>query len=237
MNPFTVLVVCTGNLNRSALGAALLRTWAGWYLPAPLAAQVRVESAGLAAPVGSHMRSRSRAIAATLGADASGHRAVQITEPAIRSADLMLVAEASQREQVLGFVPGALKHTFTIREAGAIAGELPEWEPPSSVDELRRRVATFGANRALANGAPSDIIDPQGKDDEAYRIMAREEVPALARIASALFAMPAREVVAYDEAVADAAAFRFGDGTVDAGTAEAGGAAEAASRSRGRRRW
>ncbi len=30
---FTVLVVCTGNLNRSALGAALLRTWVGWYLP------------------------------------------------------------------------------------------------------------------------------------------------------------------------------------------------------------
>ena len=64
MNPFTVLVVCTGNLNRSALGGALLRTWAGWYLPAPLAARVRVASAGLAAPVGSHMRSRTRAIAA-----------------------------------------------------------------------------------------------------------------------------------------------------------------------------
>ena len=230
MNPdsFSALVVCTGNLNRSALGAALLRTWAGWYLSAPLAARVQVASAGLAAPVGSHMRTRSRSIAATLGADASGHRAVQITEAMIRTADLVLVAEASQREKVLGFVPGALKHTFTIREAGAIAGELPEWAPPSSVDELRSRVAAFGANRALANGAPSDIIDPQGKDDEAYRIMAREEVPALARLAAALFGMPAREVVAYDEAVADAAAFPFGELAADPG-------ADAAARTRGRR--
>ena len=139
MNPdsFTVLVVCTGNLNRSALGGALLRTWAGWYLPTALATRVHVASAGLAAPVGSHMRTRSRSIAATLGADASGHRAVQITEPMIRAADLVLVAEASQRDTVLGFAPAALKHTFTIREAGAIAGELPEWEPPTSVDELR----------------------------------------------------------------------------------------------------
>lgn len=229
MNPesFTVLVVCTGNLNRSALGAALLRTWAGWYLPAPLAAQVDVTSAGLTAPVGSHMRTRTRAIAATLGADGSGHRAVQVTEALVRGADLVLVAEASQREKVLGFAPGALKHTFTIREAGAIAGELPEWAPPASLEDLRDRVAQLGENRALANGSATDIVDPQGKDDEAYRAMAREEVPALARLASALFGMPAREVVAYDEAVADDAAFPF-----DAEAAEAGAGS---TRPRGRR--
>jgi protein-tyrosine phosphatase len=217
VNPesFTVLVVCTGNLNRSALGAALLRTWAGWYLPGPLAAQVVVASAGLAAPVGSQMRSRTRTIVEALGADGSGHRAAQVTEDVVRGADLVLVAEAGQRDMVLGFAPGALKHTFTIREAGAIAGELPEWDPPATLDDLRDRVAQFGAHRELANGSPTDIVDPQGRDSDAYRTMAREAVPALARLASALFGMPAREVVAYDDAVADGTILPVDDDTPD----------------------
>lgn len=224
---FNVLVVCTGNLNRSALGAALLRTWAGWYLPAPLAAQLHVTSAGLAAPVGDPMRRRTRAIAEALGAEASDHRAVQITEDAIRAADLVLVAEAGQRDKVLGFVPGALRSTFTIREAGAIAAALPESSSPTSIADLRARLAEIGANRALANAAETDIVDPQGKDDDAYRAMAREEVPALARLAAVLFGMPATEVVAYDEAVEDAAAFPFDGTTSDPG--------DGAVRRRGRR--
>ena len=94
---FTVLVVCTGNLNRSALGAALLRTWAGWYLPPEIARDVHVVSAGLGAPVGRPMRTRTRVIAEALGADGSEHRATQLSEGAVASQDLELVAS---REQV-----------------------------------------------------------------------------------------------------------------------------------------
>lgn len=206
---FTVLAVCTGNLNRSALAEALLRTWAGWYLPESVAAQVTVTSAGLSAPVGSHMRTRSRTIAATLGADASGHRAVQVGEAAIRDADLVLVAEASQRDLVLGIVPGALKRTLTIREAGAIAESLGSAPPPESLAELRDRASAIAARRAFASGE-TDVVDPQGKDDDAYREMARQEVPALARLAAALFGMPAGEVAAYEQTVADPGAFPFG---------------------------
>ncbi|MEI5583918.1 MULTISPECIES: arsenate reductase/protein-tyrosine-phosphatase family protein [unclassified Agromyces] len=239
---FTVLVVCTGNLNRSALAGALLRTWADWYLPAGVASQVTVASGGLAAPVGSHMRSRTRIIAAALGADGSEHRAVQVTEAGIRAADLVLVAEATQRDQVLGFAPGALKHTLTIREAGAIAARMTSGAPPASLDELHARASALAANRALATGVPTDVIDPQGRDDDAYREMARQEVPALARFASVLFGMPPREVAAYDEAVTDAAAFPFEDarGRDGGGRVRPRAGATAAdgdgSRTRGRRR-
>jgi protein-tyrosine phosphatase len=204
---FTVLVVCTGNVNRSALGAVLLETWAQWYLPEPIAERVRVTSAGLGAPVGRPMGRRSKAIAETLGADGSGHRAVQITEGAIRAADLVLVSSTEQRDSVLGLVPAALRSTFTIREAGSIAGATPGLPAPNSVEELRERVAAIAGNRSVAVG-DQDIIDPQGKDDEAYRLMARQEVPPLARIAGALLGMPSGEVAAYD-AAADAAAFSF----------------------------
>jgi protein-tyrosine phosphatase len=210
---FTVLVVCTGNVNRSALGAALLDTWAKWYLPRERIDEVRVTSAGLRAPVGNRMGRRARAIADVLGADGSRHRAAQIDEGAIRSADLVLVSSADQREAVLGLVPAALRWTFTIREAGRIAEGLSATLPPASVDEMRDRVALLARNRTVQAGAAhdDDIIDPQGKDDEAYRLMTRQEVPPLARVARLLFGMPDTEIRAYDE-VAGAAAFRFAEG-------------------------
>lgn len=231
---FRVLVVCTGNLNRSALGAVLLQTWAGWYLPASVAAAVQVTSAGLGAPVGSPMAPRTLAIAEALGADGSAHRAVQITEEAIRGADLVLVSSTRQRDNVLGLVPGALRSTFTIREAGRITEGLPGWSAPGSVEEMRARVATIADNRAAAAAAAAasgdggdDIVDPQGKDDEAYRQMARQEVPPLARIGHALFGMPPGEVAAYQAAV-EAAAFAFDGAPHDA-------SAETRTRPRGRR--
>ncbi|WP_306895242.1 glycosyltransferase [Agromyces albus] len=225
---FTVLVVCTGNVNRSALGATLLERWAEWYLPEPVAAGMRVTSAGLGAPVGTPMGRRARMIAEALGADASVHRAVQLTEQAIRDADLVLVASARQRDDVLGQVPGALHTTFTIREAGRIAASLPDLPAPDSVAALRKRVEAIAQNRASNEKGDEDIIDPQGKDDEAYRLMARQEVPALARIAHTLFGMPQGEVLAYD-AVAEAAAFAFAkDAASDSST-------DTRTRPRGRR--
>lgn len=209
-DPFTVLVVCTGNVNRSALGAALLEQWSGWYLPSGTARAVRVVSAGLRAPVGSRMGRRARVIADALGADGSGHRAQQITEATIRSADLVLVSSADQRDAVLGLVPAALRSTFTIREAGRIAAGLGELPPPTTAEELRERVAILARNRSLdaAAAGDDDIVDPQGMDDEAYRLMTRQEIPPLGRLAHLLFGMPAAEIEAYDRA-ADEGAFHF----------------------------
>ena len=226
---FTVLVVCTGNLNRSALGAALLRKWAAWYLPPALARHVRVMSAGLRAPVGSSMRSRTRIIAGALGSEASGHRASQISEDAIRSADLVLVASRDQVDGVLALVPGALRSTFTIREAGRIAATLADVPAPDSIEALRACVTELAAHREppAAGSTTDDIVDPQGKDVDAYIAMARQEVPALAQLATVLFGMPPREVAAYEAAV-EAAAYDF-DGTGD------GGASADADRPRGRR--
>lgn len=200
---FTVLVVCRGNINRSALGAALLQTWAGWYLPPDVAASVQVASAGLGAPVGAPMGPRALAIADALGADGSRHRAVQVTEQLIRGADLVLVSSGRQRDHVLGLVPAALRSTFTMREAGRILGGMPAWPapPPGSVDELRARVLEVAENRSPAQApGEDDIIDPQGKDEAAYRLMVRQELPALTRIAGGLFGMPAPEIAAYDAA-------------------------------------
>ncbi|MGW9631478.1 arsenate reductase/protein-tyrosine-phosphatase family protein [Agromyces sp. NPDC055520] len=240
---FTVLVVCTGNVNRSALGAALLERWADWYLPSRVRAQVEVTSAGLRAPVGAPMGPRARVIAEALGADGSGHRASQITEHVIRAADLVLVSSTRQRSSVLEFVPGMLRSTFTMREAGRIAATLPSMPAPKTIAELRRRVASLAENRAAPGYGPGgdDIVDPEGKDDEAYRAMTRQQVPPLAQLARVLFGMPQGEVAAYVEA-AEAAEFSFGGETRSAAaiTAGVGGtpgaASQASQRPRGRRK-
>lgn len=239
---FRVLVVCTGNLNRSALAAALLRSWVERYLPADAAARVVVTSAGTAAPVGRPMRRRSLAIAERFGADGVAHRAAQIDEAAIRSADLVLTADVAHRDAVLGMVPSMLRSTFTIREAGAIATGIGPAPAPATVEELRERVARFGSRRELGAGDDGDITDPQGRDDEAYRAMAREEVPPLASLAVALFGMPRAEADSVLATAADAESFSFeGLGSRSGGAAHGAGGASADGRESRRsgswRRW
>src|SRR6478609_5948740 len=122
---FSILTVCTGNIHRSPLAAALLGTWAGWYLPPSLAPHVGVRSAGFAAPVGAPMGSHVQTVARALGADGSAHTASQITDGLIAGSNLVLVASRRQRDEVLARVPSALRMTFTMREAGRIAAGLP----------------------------------------------------------------------------------------------------------------
>ena len=55
--PFTILVVCTGNVCRSPLADQMLTNAVQKYLPADVAANVVVGSAGTEAPVGAPMSS------------------------------------------------------------------------------------------------------------------------------------------------------------------------------------
>lgn len=208
---FSILTVCTGNIHRSPLAAALLETWAGWYLPASVADRVRVRSAGFAAPEGAPMGSRVRIMAAALGADGSRHAATQITDQAIAGADLVLVASRRQREEVLARVPSALRATFTIREAGRIAEGMPDDRHPRSVRDLSDTVSFLTDHRGdQRDAAADDVIDPQGRDLTAYAQMAREEVVPLAHLAAALFGMPQADVRAYIAAAEDEAALLSG---------------------------
>ena len=200
---FTILVVCQGNIHRSALAAALLSTWAGWYLTPETAARVLVGSAGLGAREGAPMEAPVLEIAAALGADASGHRARQITDELIASADLVLTASRRQRDDIIQRVPAALKYAFTVREAGRMITDEEIGPPPEprSVKKLRSSVGALSSRRhVIPDANDDDIVDPQGRGAEAFEQMARQEVPALARVGALLFGMPRPDVVAYVEA-------------------------------------
>ncbi|WP_308492921.1 arsenate reductase/protein-tyrosine-phosphatase family protein [Microbacterium terrisoli] len=196
---FRIVTVCEGNVHRSPLAETMLRRWAQWYLPGSVSTHVEVSSAGLQAVVGAPMGSRVQSMARALGADGSAHVSQQLTDAMISTADLVLTASTRQRSSVLQRVPAALKRTYTMREAGAAAELIPAHEPVYSVAGLRDLVAHLSHVRRPAG----DIIDPHGRDEDAYLQMAREEIPALTALAAALLGMPPADRDAYDRAAND----------------------------------
>ncbi|WES63888.1 hypothetical protein P0L94_15645 [Microbacter sp. GSS18] len=202
---FSILTVCTGNVHRSPLAEALLRTWVGWYLPAPLSGQVTVSSAGTHAAVGMHMGNRARALAQGLGADGSDHRATQITDDMLARADLVLAASSRHRDEVIQRAPAALRKTFTIRQAGRLAAAVAPSSRPLVVRDLVRTVSRLAdARGGPADVGEDDIVDPQGKDDAAYLRMVGEEIVPLAHLAAGLLGMSAADRDAYIAAAQDA---------------------------------
>src|SRR3954467_7687254 len=122
---FTVLLVCTGNICRSALAERLGRA----YLEERLgedAGAVRLISAGTRAVVGSAMHPHSALVLRGYGAEAGDFRARQLTDSVAAEAGLVLTMTRAHRREVLRLAPRGLARTFTLREAAdllRIAGD------------------------------------------------------------------------------------------------------------------
>lgn len=100
-----ILVVCTGNICRSPVAAALL----GAALPGR-----KVESAGLGALVGQGVEPRARALAESDGLDLASHQACQLTIEMLHAAELILVMSERQRRAVGELVPEAMGKTLRL---------------------------------------------------------------------------------------------------------------------------
>jgi protein-tyrosine phosphatase len=157
-----ILVVCVGNLCRSAVAEGLLRLR---LAEAGLEKTVEVGSAGVRAIAGSPMHPLAAAELERLGGSAKGFNARRLEEAGMGKADLVLTATKELRREALGVVPQAMRRTFTIVELATIVrGVLPQ-----PLDEL---VAFAGANRHLALESDIDLPDPIGQDQEVHRLVA-----------------------------------------------------------------
>jgi low molecular weight protein-tyrosine phosphatase len=115
-----VLVVCTGNICRSALGGAFLRE----HLRERGLSHVRVSSAGTHAEVGRAALPAAVRAATAIRGDLSAHHATQLDLVTAREADLLLCAATEHKEHILGWwpdVPPDRVHLFNE----AIAGSAP----------------------------------------------------------------------------------------------------------------
>lgn len=188
--PFVVLLVCTGNICRSALAERLGRAYLTERL-GEAAGDVRLESAGTRAVVDSAMHPDSALVLQGYGAEPGDFRARQLVESMGAEADLTLTMTRVHRREVLRAAPRALQRTFTLREAAHLLELLdPGAVPPGEDLPARARglVKDMAAARSRRHGGEDDDVpDPIGRPleahEEAGELIVGSLIPVLGRIA------------------------------------------------------
>lgn len=147
---YRVLVVCTGNICRSAVAERLIRGMAPDGV-------VTAASAGTHARIGEPIHPYSEQALQALGGDPQGFAARQVTAEMVDEADVVLTATRQHRAAVVGLLPKAVRKTFTLLEFGALA-ELVE------VDRGQALLDEVCAVRGMlqAPGDALDLPDPYG---------------------------------------------------------------------------
>lgn len=176
--PFRILVVCVGNVCRSAQAERLLQFRLGTLL-GPRRDWVTVSSAGVRALVG-HAMDRSSAEELTrLGGEPAGFSSRQLTASLVVEADLVLTATKGIRSRALQEAPAALKRTFTLTEFAVLVDGGSAPSPEALVADAARR-------RSSAEVADYDITDPIGASADTHRMVADEIDRATHVIANAI---------------------------------------------------
>ncbi|MGR6967094.1 arsenate reductase/protein-tyrosine-phosphatase family protein [Geodermatophilus sp. URMC 61] len=188
---FTVLLVCTGNICRSALGERLGRAYLAEVLGQD-ADTVRLVSAGVQAVVGSAMHPDSALVLRGLGGRPEGFVARQLVDDMAIDADLTLTMTRQHRRDVLRMAPRALARTFTLREAAGlleVVGEDVEVPGDGLAERARNLIKELAAARSRRqSGRGDDIRDPVGLPAEVHQevgdAVAGALIPVLSRIAA-----------------------------------------------------
>lgn len=181
-----LLTICTGNVCRSPVAEALIRSRTDQSF-------VTVRSAGTRARTGQPMTDRSVALVeglAAVGPEAGRHSATMLGVRDVERSDLVLAMTREHRRRAVELAPARLRSTFTLREFGRLAKgletseleqELAATAGPAS--RLRLALALVSARRGVverpADPDADDVIDPYGRSAAVYDLMAQHLVPAV----------------------------------------------------------
>jgi len=119
----TLLVLCTGNIYRSPLVAALVQQR---LAAAGLAAAVEVVSAGIFAIDGAPADPTVVTVLRERGIDITRHRARTVTIADLNTADLILVMEEAQRQSIFYRAPQLLYKVVLLSELSGRHVDVPD---------------------------------------------------------------------------------------------------------------
>ena len=164
--PFTILLVCTGNICRSSAAERLLAVGLG-----PRSGVV-VTSAGTRAVVGAPVSAPMVPLLTAAGGSADGFAARQLTHHLVAGADLVLGLTRRHRAAVVHLVPNAVRRTFTLRELARLTADVDPDDLPAGPPARRlAALVTLAAGRRVphpARPAQDDVVDPYGLGDATY---------------------------------------------------------------------
>lgn len=177
-----ILVVCTGNICRSA--------YAEWRLADLLrGTEYTVASAGTRAVVGDPMHPLAAEVLERQGVSGGNHVAVQLTKEIARGAGLVLAMTREHRTAIVQLAPACLRTTYTLLEVQRLLSLIDTAELPDEPDpRLRALVNGLRMARGTLAARPEDddIADPIGLPLAAFEQMADEVEPAVAALARVL---------------------------------------------------
>jgi protein-tyrosine phosphatase len=195
--PFTVLMVCMGNICRSPMAERLLRLRLTERLGHETEDTVVVYGAGTGGwHEGEPMHGQAAREVLARGGDPAGFRARALTAEMLADeasgADLVLTATIEQVEFVAALVPAAAGRTFVLGEFARLAEKVDLDELPSAGADLATVAARGRALVARADklrDAPryaDEVPDPWGRPPEYFSAVADQIDAAVTALADCL---------------------------------------------------
>lgn len=187
-SPDAVLIVCTGNVCRSAYASRALQGRLAVLAPG----RVEVGSAGSQPNQALTVPPPLVRLGAEAGvAGLADHRPAALQPFMVAEADLVLAAAQEHMRFALQEVPQAVARVFTVLELAALVRAMDQrdgrdWIPAGR--GVRAFAAEAARHRALARSTaqPLDVVDPFRGPVEGYAEMIQIMDPALETIADAL---------------------------------------------------
>lgn len=187
-----IITVCTGNICRSPLAAAMIQT-------SLVGHAVEVVSAGTRSRDGSPMTPEALKLAADRGEPvgrAVVHRSRSLTTRDLNDAHLALAMSREHRREIVELRPAQSRTAFTIREFARLAASVSDEELSAAASATNATPARLSimldllaSRRGVVAGTvqaeDDDVVDPYGRSVRTYDLCGKQldaAVPAVVRV-------------------------------------------------------